>query len=67
MRSEAAAPEAAAGEAEEGEDMPGPATTLAMMRLAATHHVPVADSVEKLSRQLRDLQRARGSTWVHYD
>lgn len=67
--SEAAASEAAAGEAEEGEgeDMPGPATTLAMMRLAATHHVPVADSVEKLSRQLRDLQRARGSTWVHYD
>ncbi|CAI7624984.1 unnamed protein product [Penicillium pancosmium] len=58
--SEASASEAAAGEAgeEEGEreDMPGPATTLAMMRLAATHHVPVADSVEKLSRQLRDLQ-----------
>ncbi|KAJ5994848.1 hypothetical protein N7481_001825 [Penicillium waksmanii] len=67
--SEASASEATAGEAgeEEGEDMPGPATTLAMMRLAATHHVPVADSVEKLSRQLRDLQRARGSTWVHYD
>ncbi|CAI7611159.1 unnamed protein product [Penicillium manginii] len=60
---------AAAGEAEEeeGEDMPGPATTLAMLRLAATHHVPVADAVEKLSRQLRDLQRARGSTWAHYE
>lgn len=29
------------------------------LQLAATHHRPVADSVTLLSRQLRDLQRAR--------
>ncbi|KAJ5578703.1 uncharacterized protein N7459_007667 [Penicillium hispanicum] len=41
-----------------------PATTLALLRLAATHHRPVADSVLRLSRQLRDVQRDRlGSTW----
>ena len=34
------------------------------LQLAATHHRPVADSVTLLSRQLRDLQRARlGPTW----
>lgn len=44
-------------------EMPKPATTLAMLRLAATHHLAVADSVERLSRQLRDFQRAKGSTW----
>jgi len=43
-------------------EMPRPATTLAMLRLAATHHLAVADSVERLSRQLRDFQRAKGST-----
>lgn len=36
-----------------------PATTLALLRLAATHHRPVADSVLRLSRQLGDAQRAR--------
>ncbi|OQE17589.1 hypothetical protein PENSTE_c020G04318 [Penicillium steckii] len=44
-------------------EMPRPATTLAMLRLTATHHLAVADSVERLSRQLRDFQRAKGSTW----
>ncbi|KAJ5241501.1 uncharacterized protein N7469_003092 [Penicillium citrinum] len=44
-------------------ETPRPATTLAMLRLAATHHLAVADSVERLSRQLRDFQRAKGSTW----
>jgi hypothetical protein len=41
-----------------------PRPTLALLRLAATHHRPVADSVLRLSQQLRDAQRARsGSTW----
>ncbi|KAJ5925889.1 hypothetical protein N7454_007399 [Penicillium verhagenii] len=41
-----------------------PVTTLALLRLAATHHRPVADSVADLSRQLGDAQRARlGPTW----
>lgn len=48
-------------------EVPRPATTLAMLRFAATHHLPVADSVVRLSRQLRDMQRARGSTWVGYE
>lgn len=52
---------------ETGTEMPRPATTLAMLRLAATHHLPVAESVEKISRQLRDLQRARGPTWAGYE
>ncbi|KAJ5673577.1 hypothetical protein N7507_002704 [Penicillium longicatenatum] len=43
---------------------PQPVTTLALVRLAATHHRPVADAVAGLSRQLRDVQRARsGPTW----
>ncbi|KAJ5912372.1 hypothetical protein N7504_001255 [Penicillium tannophilum] len=43
---------------------PQPVTTLASLRLAATHHRPVADSVAGLSRQLRGVQRARlGPTW----
>ncbi|KAJ6111153.1 hypothetical protein N7486_003388 [Penicillium sp. IBT 16267x] len=43
---------------------PQPVTTLALLRLAATHHRPVADSVAGLSRQLRDVHRARsGPTW----
>ena len=37
---------------------PRPITTLALLRLAATHHRPVADSVHRLSRQLGDVQRA---------
>jgi hypothetical protein len=38
--------------------------TLALLRVAATHHRPVADSVLRLARQLRDVQRAGfGSTW----
>ncbi|KXG49230.1 uncharacterized protein PGRI_031000 [Penicillium griseofulvum] len=43
---------------------PRPAT-LALLRVAATHHRPVADSVLRLSRQLKDVQRATGagSTW----
>ncbi|KAJ5970150.1 uncharacterized protein N7479_000068 [Penicillium vulpinum] len=43
---------------------PRPAATLALLRVAATHHRPVADSVLRLSRQLGD-QRATGagSTW----
>ncbi|KGO74974.1 hypothetical protein PITC_032120 [Penicillium italicum] len=42
-----------------------PAATLALLRVAATHHRPVADSVLRLSRQLRDVRRATGagSTW----
>ncbi|KAJ5764879.1 hypothetical protein N7520_004438 [Penicillium odoratum] len=55
------------GSASESEDMKAnsqPVTTLALLRLAATHHRPVADSVADLSRQLRDVQRARlGPTW----
>ncbi|OQE41329.1 hypothetical protein PENCOP_c005G00400 [Penicillium coprophilum] len=44
--------------------MPRPAATLALLRVAATHHRPVADSVLRLSRQLRDVQRASGGpTW----
>ncbi|OQE20110.1 hypothetical protein PENFLA_c017G09392 [Penicillium flavigenum] len=44
---------------------PRPAATLALLRVAATHHRPVADSVLRLSRQLRDVRRAAGagSTW----
>ncbi|KAJ5826531.1 hypothetical protein N7447_003294 [Penicillium robsamsonii] len=43
---------------------PRPAATLALLRVAATHHRPVADSVLRLSRQLRDVQRAAGGpTW----
>ncbi|KOS39406.1 hypothetical protein ACN38_g9753 [Penicillium nordicum] len=46
---------------------PRPAATLALLRVAATHHRPVADSVLRLSRQLRDVRRATGSgsgsTW----
>ncbi|KAJ5704189.1 hypothetical protein N7493_011327 [Penicillium malachiteum] len=43
---------------------PQPVTTLASLRLAATHHRPVADSVARLSRQLRDVQRTMsGSSW----
>ncbi|CAI7604201.1 unnamed protein product [Penicillium crustosum] len=44
---------------------PQPAATLALLRVAATHHRPVADSVLRLSRQLRDVRRATGagSTW----
>ena len=39
------------------------ATSLALLRLAMTHHRPVADSVLRLSRQLMDVQLARsGST-----
>ncbi|KAG0153853.1 hypothetical protein PDIDSM_1232 [Penicillium digitatum] len=43
---------------------PRPAATLAL-RVAATHHHPVADSVSRLSRQLGDVRRATGagSTW----
>ncbi|OQD78700.1 hypothetical protein PENDEC_c001G05280 [Penicillium decumbens] len=41
-----------------------PRPILALLRLAATHHRPVADSVLRLSQQLRDAQLARsGSTW----
>ncbi|KAJ5779960.1 hypothetical protein N7457_005120 [Penicillium paradoxum] len=42
-----------------------PAATFALLRVAATHHRPVADSVLRLSRQLRDVRRATGagSTW----
>lgn len=36
-----------------------PASTLASLRLAATHHRPVSDSVLRLSRQLSDVRRAR--------
>ncbi|CAG8157683.1 unnamed protein product [Penicillium nalgiovense] len=44
---------------------PRPAATLALLRVAATHHRPVADSVLRLSRQLKDVRRAAGagSTW----
>ncbi|KAJ6078339.1 hypothetical protein N7467_008092 [Penicillium canescens] len=43
---------------------PRPAATLALLRVAATHHRPVADSVLRLARQLRDVQRAGfGPTW----
>ncbi|KAJ6183655.1 hypothetical protein N7519_004956 [Penicillium mononematosum] len=44
---------------------PRPAATLALLRVAATHHRPVTDSVLRLSRQLRDVRRAAGagSTW----
>ncbi|KAI2725478.1 hypothetical protein DTO012A9_8194 [Penicillium roqueforti] len=44
---------------------PRPAATLALLRVAATHHRPVADSVLRLSRQLKDVRRATGagSTW----
>ncbi|KAJ5493581.1 hypothetical protein N7463_009668 [Penicillium fimorum] len=43
---------------------PRPAATLALLRIAATHHRPVADSVLRLSRQLRDVQRVTwGPTW----
>ncbi|KAJ5746906.1 uncharacterized protein N7511_008602 [Penicillium nucicola] len=43
---------------------PRPAATLALLRVAATHHRPVADSVLRLARQLRDVQRAGvGSTY----
>lgn len=50
------------GQTENPSDAPRP--TLALLRLAATHHRPVADSVLRLSQQLRDAQRARpGSTW----
>lgn len=44
---------------------PRPAATLALLRVAATHHRPVADSVLRLSLQLRDVRRAAGagSTW----
>ncbi|KAJ5091162.1 hypothetical protein NUU61_006032 [Penicillium alfredii] len=39
-------------------------STLALLRLAATNHRPVADSVLRLTRQLRDVQRVRqGATW----
>ncbi|KAJ5131517.1 uncharacterized protein N7515_007556 [Penicillium bovifimosum] len=46
------------------ESTPQPAP-LALLRVAATHHRPVADSVLRLSRQLGDLRRATGtgSTW----
>ncbi|KAJ5382160.1 hypothetical protein N7517_000071 [Penicillium concentricum] len=44
--------------------IPRPAATLALLRVAATHHRPVADSVLRLSRQLKDMQRATwGPTW----
>ncbi|KAJ5259273.1 hypothetical protein N7478_012254 [Penicillium angulare] len=47
---------------ENGRDRP--LTTLALLRLAATHHRPVADSVSRLSRQLQGLQRGPlGPTW----
>ncbi|KAK4868420.1 hypothetical protein LT330_007142 [Penicillium expansum] len=44
---------------------PRPAATLALLRVAATHHRPVADSVLRLSQQLKDLRRVTGagSTW----
>ncbi|KAJ5311960.1 hypothetical protein PENANT_c022G01249 [Penicillium antarcticum] len=43
---------------------PRPAATLALLRVAATHHRPVAGSVLRLARQLRDVQRAGfGSTY----
>lgn len=34
---------------------PRPVTTLALLRLAATHHRPIADSVASLSKQLRQV------------
>ncbi|CAI7631281.1 unnamed protein product [Penicillium glandicola] len=47
--------------------IPRPAASLALLRVAATHHRPIADSVLRLSRQLRDVRRAAGagagSTW----
>ncbi|KAJ5162008.1 hypothetical protein N7492_007400 [Penicillium capsulatum] len=52
--SESSAP----GPSSVGGGHPRPATTLALLRLVATHHRPVADSVLRLSRQLRDVQRA---------
>ncbi|KAJ5099960.1 hypothetical protein N7532_006961 [Penicillium argentinense] len=48
-----------ASSASEAATLPRPSTTLALLRFAATHHLPVADSVVRLSRQLQDVQRAR--------
>lgn len=38
-----------------------PAATLALLRVAATHHRPVADSILRLSRQLRDVRSTTGA------
>ncbi|KAJ6160397.1 hypothetical protein N7470_003793 [Penicillium chermesinum] len=41
-----------------------PVTTLALLRIAATNHRPIADSVLRLSRQLRDAHGSRSaSVW----
>jgi hypothetical protein len=51
-------------EKEGNTDDGAPRSTLALLRLAATHHRPVADEVSRLALQLGDVQRARsGSTW----
>ncbi|KAJ5146810.1 hypothetical protein N7526_000162 [Penicillium atrosanguineum] len=44
-----------------GDDAPRP--TLALLRLAATHHRPVADEVSRLAQQLGEQRARSGSTW----
>lgn len=41
-----------------------PVSTLALLRLAATHHHPIVDAVSRLSQELAGLPRARaGGVW----
>lgn len=65
--SAAGSPDAHAEESKNDHWKRQPLTTLALLRLAATHHRPVADSVARLSRQLQVVQRGptgpTGPTW----
>ncbi|KAJ5581440.1 hypothetical protein N7535_000060 [Penicillium sp. DV-2018c] len=65
MITESESESSAAASVVSSEPTPRPATTLALLRIATTHHRPVADSVLRLSRQLHDMRRATGtgSTW----
>lgn len=49
--------------ANRGPSNPRPVTTLALLRLAATHHRPVADSVLRLSKRLRERGGQPGLSW----
>lgn len=49
--------------ANRGPSNPRPVTTLALLRLAATHHRPVADSVLSLSKRLRERRGQPGLSW----
>lgn len=44
-------------------DGDAPRPTLALLRLAATHHRPVADEVSRLAQQLGEQRTRSGSTW----